>query len=109
MFGFILLGALVANLGLALLLRRRPVPFALALAGFQLFDNRSLLKPPGDFLRRHGFGSRRKVAYRFPERGRSGDRASRVDQINVIGVSRLPDRPLSLAGLSPHRGTSRRE
>jgi len=27
MFGFILLGALVVNLGLALLLRRRPVPF----------------------------------------------------------------------------------
>jgi hypothetical protein len=36
MFGFIVLGALVANLGLALLLRRRPVPFALALAGFLL-------------------------------------------------------------------------
>ena len=36
MFGFMLLGALVANLGLALLLRRRPVPFALALAGFLL-------------------------------------------------------------------------
>jgi len=36
MFGFMLLGALVANLGLALLLRRRPVPFALALTGFLL-------------------------------------------------------------------------
>jgi len=36
MFGFMLLGALVANLGLALLLRRHPVPFALALTGFLL-------------------------------------------------------------------------